>query len=285
MAQHSLRNDSGAASQRAVRDRVASAWDTLSEGERRIADRLAESVGEVAYATATQLGRELSLSSSTVVRFAQKLGFRGWPDMQSALRHEAEAQHRMTGLPPRADDFLGGYVETEMANVAYLRSQAESLHAAGRIVADAPRVWTLGDRTTFWIAGLGTHMLRMIRGDVQQLSVVPGDVPDRLLDVGESDVVLVVSMSRYSRHTVRVVRALSERARIVLLTDEHASPLAPLADPVVRFGTRGVTGLRSDVGAMATMQALVLSVARRRSDAAHRLDSAEMLWDAFEVFA
>lgn len=61
--------------------------------------------------------------------------------------------------------------------------------------------------------------------------------------------------------------------------------LALSTSAVVRFGTRGVTGLRSDVGAMASMQALVLSVARPRSDAADRLDSAETLWDAFEVFA
>lgn len=285
MAQDFMRDPSGSPSRVPVRDRVASAWDRLSEGERRIADRLAEATGEVAYASATQLGRELALSSSTVVRFAQKLGFRGWPDMQAALRRDAGAHHRMTGLPPQADDFLDGYVETEMANVAYLRSQTEALDTAGRVLADAPRVWTLGDRTTFWIAGLGTHMLRMIRPDVQQLSIVPGDVPDRLLDVREGDVVLAVSMSRYARRTDRVVRALAERARIVLLTDEHASPLAPLADPVVRFGTRGVTGLRSDVGATATMQALILTVARRRPDATDRLDSAEALWDAFEVFA
>ena len=75
MAQDSLRPEMDATPPRVVRDRIASAWDHLSEGERRISDRLAETTGEVAYASATQLGRELGLSSSTVVRFAQKLGF------------------------------------------------------------------------------------------------------------------------------------------------------------------------------------------------------------------
>ena len=62
MAQDSLRPGVDATPPRDVRDRIASAWDHLSEGERRIAARLAETTGEVAYASATQLGRELGLS-------------------------------------------------------------------------------------------------------------------------------------------------------------------------------------------------------------------------------
>src|SRR3712207_6970528 len=49
---------------------------------------LFRSLEEAAFHTAEELARRANTSSSTVVRFAQALGFEGFPELQAAARDE-----------------------------------------------------------------------------------------------------------------------------------------------------------------------------------------------------
>lgn len=267
-----------------VRERIQRHYGALTLAERRIADHLSHRYRELVYANASQIARELDLAPSTIVRFAQKLGFDGYPALRSALQGEFQAQHRLTELAPSGLDFLPDYVRTEMENVAFAATQAAEITRAAQLLADADRVWVTGNRASHFTAGLAHHFLRMIRPDVRVLDALPGDYPDVLLEIAPGDVAWVVSMSRYSRRTFRVAEHLYGSTPIVLMSDEHASPLLPFATVRVRFATNSVTSLRSDVGAIATMQALVMAVAQRTVGAADRLKRAEDLWRDFGVF-
>src|SRR5690606_28410611 len=78
---------------------------------------------ELAYASAAQVARELGVSASTVVRFAQQLGYDGWPSLQRALREELRESDRLVGLPPESAHFLDEYVEVQVRNVRFLATQ------------------------------------------------------------------------------------------------------------------------------------------------------------------
>lgn len=267
-----------------MRARIDACYPSLTPAERQIADHISGHYRELAYAGASQLARELGLAVSTLVRFAQKLGYPGYPNLQAALQREYGQQHRLVDLVPQGPDFLPAYVETEMANLRHLASQGAALAAAADLLAAADRVWVTGDRTSAFTAALGRHLLRMVRPSVSFLGAQAGDVPDDLLDVAPGDAVWVVSMSRYSRRTFRLAEYLHGRLPLVLMCDEHPSPLLPFATVRLRFATDSVTGLRSDVGATAAAQALVMAVAQRIPDAAGRLERAEDLWGEFDVF-
>lgn len=256
----------------------------LTAAERTIAEYVDRHLRELAYASAAQVARELGVSASTAVRFAQALGFDGWPALQRALRDEAYERHRLVDLAPDEDSFLAAYVETETRNIAFLTTQSAELEAAAAMLASASTVWTVGERGSSFVAGFARHFLRMVRPGVRTLDAEPGAVPDLLLDVAQGDVVWLTSIARYARRTVRLARSLHGRVPIVLLTDEGASPLLPYATVRLRFAAESVSSLRSDVAAFATAQALVLAVARRVPGARDRLERAESLWDEFEVF-
>lgn len=264
--------------------RLAAVAGRLTAAERRIADHVTSREPEARYASAAQVARELGLAASTVVRFAQRLGYPGWRALQDALRREAR-DRQLVGMAPADAGFLAEHVEAEVRNLRFLAQQAPELDAAARLLATAPRVWTGGDRASAFVAAMGRHFLRMVRPDVQPLDTDAAAVPDALLDVAPEDAVWLVGMSRYSRRTLAVARYLSGRVPIVLLTDERTSPLLPLATVRLRFASESATSLRSDTAAYATAQALVLAVARHVPGARDRLARAEALWDEFDVFA
>ena len=59
---------------------------TFSKGQKLIANYILESYDKAAFMTASKLGKTVSVSESTVVRFAVELGFDGYPSMQKTLQ-------------------------------------------------------------------------------------------------------------------------------------------------------------------------------------------------------
>lgn len=60
--------------------------DSFSKGQKRIANYILESYDKAAFMTASKLGKRVSVSESTVVRFAAELGYDGYPSMQKSLQ-------------------------------------------------------------------------------------------------------------------------------------------------------------------------------------------------------
>lgn len=267
-----------------VRERIAQVERGFTESERRIADYLLARYRELTYANASQLARALDLSASTLVRFAQKLGFDGYPSLQRRLQDEFFEQQSLVAAAPSASDFVASFVDSQVHNLKSLVGQSAALSEAGSLLCSADTLWVAGDRSSAFVATLGQHYLRMIRPAVRTLGFLPGEWPDQLLDVGSSDAVLLVSVSRYSQRSFALARHLSGRTPLVLLTDALPSPVLPYADVSLRVSTDDISGLRSDVSAVAMLQALILTVAQRTPAAADRIAQAESLWDDFRVF-
>src|SRR4051794_5015276 len=77
---------------------ISSRFDEFSRSQKDVAQYVVDHLDEVAFHTAEELARRASTSSSTVVRFAQALGFEGFPELQEAAREEYRHHHR-SGTP------------------------------------------------------------------------------------------------------------------------------------------------------------------------------------------
>ena len=73
---------------------ISSRFDEFSRSQKDVAQYVVDHLDEVAFHTAEELARRASTSSSTVVRFAQALGFEGFPELQEAAREEYRHHHR-----------------------------------------------------------------------------------------------------------------------------------------------------------------------------------------------
>ncbi len=65
--------------------RAASKYDTLSINQKKIADYITENVDEVILSSAAKIAGILNISEAAVVRFAQYLGYSGYPDLKREL--------------------------------------------------------------------------------------------------------------------------------------------------------------------------------------------------------
>ena len=69
-----------------ISERINAIYSTLSKGQKKIANAVLNDYDKVAYLTAARLGDLVGVSESTVVRFADELGFVGYSQFQLAVQ-------------------------------------------------------------------------------------------------------------------------------------------------------------------------------------------------------
>jgi len=253
----------------------------LTPAERRVARTLFASNLMAGFDTVAELAEQAQVSGPTVVRFANKLGFDGYPEFQRALRHDLTARidsplRLYAKNPPEGDrdqlldnartTFVNG-LETTFSNLP----QAE-FSAVVDLLADKKRpLWMTGGRFTQACAEMLQAHLYQLRPHCHTIAYTPQGRGDALLDVARRDVVLVFDLRRYQKDTIALTRAAkAQGATIVLVTDPWLSPIADVADHVLTVDVEAPSPYDSMVPCVALVEALVAGVVARMGKTTRR---------------
>ncbi|HVI26496.1 MAG TPA: MurR/RpiR family transcriptional regulator [Xanthomonadaceae bacterium] len=133
--------------------KIRSERDQMSAIERRIADFILENAQLLRDYSSQQLANALGISQSSVVKFCQKLGFRGYPDLKYSVG-EAIARAENGGEPARtaapgaaADAGIAGDLwrrKSAAEEETRLINPPESLDAVADAIGSAGRVFLIG---------------------------------------------------------------------------------------------------------------------------------------------
>lgn len=77
----------------ALADEIRHKLGELSPAERKVARVLLAGYPAAGFETVAVLAERAAVSAPTVIRFANRLGYRGFPDFQAALREELDARN------------------------------------------------------------------------------------------------------------------------------------------------------------------------------------------------
>lgn len=250
----------------AVRERLPK----LTGGQLRIAHLVLADPEGTAHRGIDDAARMLDVRESSITRFANSLGLRGYPEIMELCRSWLAERAR---LARRADDgsrppggALSAVLDQERVNLVrtYSRLDAEMFSRAAVVLAEAPRVHVVGLRESAPVAALLTLRLSRARSGVRALGV---PIMDDVKEFAAGEVLVAVSVRRYAAETVRVAdHARSRDLSVVALTDHAASPLAALADAALFAEIDSVGKCPSFTAFLSLAQALAAEVAVRRGD-------------------
>jgi len=274
--------------QRTVADRTTEALPALSRAERQVGRVLLADYPSAGLSTAAGLAQEARVSPPTVLRFAQSLGFSGFPDLQRALREELRL--RSSGPINRMEDGASPGGSARDTVLHFARAQSDrAVESLGRIpessyqaavdaLADpGKRIVLAGGRFSYLVAyHLGLH-LEQLRPGVRMINDPEGRDLGTVLDLSRRDVVVLFDFHRYQRSAQDLAAAAQRRgATLVLITDSLACPIAPRADVVLDVASdAGQTFQSMSAAFLLTEQLLTLVVDRVGEPARTRL----ALWD------
>lgn len=261
--------------------------DRLTKTERRIAEAVLEEPTLLAFGTVSDLATQVGTSRPSIVRFATKLGFKGFTELQAFVRQGLSAELSRPADRIRSEN--NGSQEVREKLVAAVESVYE-VEEQGRfrefseLIVAANRVWIVTGETSR-AGGYALHSgLSMIREDVHFLR--EHSVASDLTDTGPDDVAIVFDFQRYRRASIMTAKTLDSLGVTVLaITDGPLSPLTSVTRHWCQLPVMAVGPFDSSVPAVTAAELLVAQVTRDlKASARKRIDRIESLWDATNTF-
>lgn len=218
--------------------KIRSERDRMSAIERRIADFLLENAHLLRDYSSQQLANALGISQSSVVKFSQKLGFKGYPDLKYSIGESLARGGNDENVPARQS---GEHPHTALAgSLWHAKAQAEqatrSINPPERIDAIAAAIRDAGK---VFVVGLGQDSItaRAFSLKLSLLGLVAVHHYDpALMPVGTSsakagDVLLVFSEHGEQAALCHTARLFRERGgKVVSITRHTANALRAHAD-------------------------------------------------------
>ena len=236
---------------------------SFSKGQKRIAGYILSDYDKAAFMTAGKLGNLVSVSESTVVRFAAMLGYDGYPAMQKALQ------------------------DMDKIRVAVEEVDRAAFAAVVDKLIGARHIYILGVRSSSFLAGYLHFYLHLIFDNVSLVtSNSAGDILESTLRIGPGDLLVGISFPRYSQSTVKGVRFAHDRgADVVAVTDSAMSPLYPMASAALLARSDMISFVDSLVAPFSLLNALIVAAGHRKdADIAQIFNRLEGIWDEYGVF-
>ena len=279
-----------------ISERIRAVYSTLSKGQKKIANAVLNDYDKVAYLTAAKLGDMVGVSESTVVRFADELGFEGYSQFQLAVqelvRIKLTPNQRIEITKQRIGrgDVIDKAMESDISKIKYTLEHLDrrSFSDAVDAILAAKNIYITGARSSEPLARLLSYNLSLIFDNVKL--VVPtssAEVFEQMYSVGEDDVVIAFSFPRYSSKMINGIRfARRKNAKVVVFTDSEVSPIAEFANCVLIAQSDMASFMDSLVAPLSIINAIVIEITHRRErEITERFDALEKLWDEYEVYA
>ncbi|MED9947536.1 MurR/RpiR family transcriptional regulator [Peptacetobacter hiranonis] len=273
---------------------IQTQYTRLSKGQKLIAQYILNNYDKVAFMTACKLGETVGVSESTVVRFANALGYSGYPKLQAALQELIKNKLTTVQRVEMANDYsdentiLNKILKGDIDNIRETLEEidGEAFQEAVSRLLKARKIYILGMRTSFVVAQYLGFYLGIILDNVHTVRMDMGDAFEQIVRIGEDDVVIAFSFPRYSKKSFQLVKYAKEKgAHVISITDSLFAPIASESDNTLIVKSNMASFVDSLVPAMSVANALAVAVGmKEKEDIKEHFDDLEQMWDKYGMF-
>ncbi len=245
--------------------------DRLSPRLRQIGSYAMANPNVMALETISQIAERAEVAPSSLIRFAQALGYPGFSQMQKVFREgllesipdyqarlQAGKQGERTG-EMRLTHFTQG-AEVSLRQLEESVSD-EQLQAAVALLASANRIHVLAHRRSFPVASYLAYALNHLNQPTHLLDGIGGLLQEQVKTVLRGDVLLAISFKPYASEVREVVEQVALRgAKVLAITDSPMSPLVRHTTLHLEVRESEVAGFRTLSSTLCLALALVVGL-------------------------
>lgn len=211
----------------------------MSANEIKLADFILENPSLIRDYSSQQIAASVGVSQSSVVKFSQKLGYKGFTDLKLAI-HESVVKQESNVAVLNGRRAAGSAGESLKDRLYQAKSDAiigatdlnddDSLRRAARTIESSSRVQLVGSGkasgvvrdSALKLASIGKPVIAEADAEVQLLSVAT---------LARGDCLVLISASGQSTHLSHLAQQGKKAgATIITITNQSSNPVAALAD-------------------------------------------------------
>ncbi|MEX2194373.1 MAG: MurR/RpiR family transcriptional regulator [Thermoleophilaceae bacterium] len=248
-------------------------FEDLSRSQKDVGQYIVDHLEEAAFHTAEELARRASTSSSTVVRFAQALGFEGFPELQASARDEYRRLRdgsngtlpELTAQPlfPIDQTEFEAALAADHVNVEETarKIDRDEVNAAIDTISHAERIVLCGTDQMAFFASYLRHLLMLLDFRCEVVASPSQEGLARLGRIDERTLLIGFSAGRPHPLVVRSMKlARHRRAQTIAIADASLSEVAKLAQLRLYYSSSSPAYVRSHAALLSLIQSLAYGV-------------------------
>jgi DNA-binding MurR/RpiR family transcriptional regulator len=279
-----------------VSDVIHAHYETLTRAEKQLAESLLENYPVSAVGSITTIADNAGVSTPTVARMVQKLGYKGYPEFQARLHQELEAtisnpiaKHDRWASNAPGLHILNRFADAITGNLRDTLSELDttSFDNAASLLADRKRgIYFVGGRITGAIAEYFFTHMQVIRPKTALMSANSSSWPQYMLNMNAGDVLVIFDIRRYEHDMATLAEvAHANGVSILLFTDQWTSPVARHALHTFKVRIEAPSAWDSSVVTLFVVEALIEAVQSTTWDETRqRMNSLEGLFQQTQLF-
>lgn len=252
-------------------------YPSLSKRFQQIARYLTQNPNIVALQSVTRIAEQADVHPSSLVRFAQHLGYSGFKQMQLVFQTRLVTaapgfNERISALEkelrqhsgPGNKSFLRDLVVRDIASLEGLMDTVSEtdLKKAVTLMKTASTIYIVGQLRSEPVATFLRYVLTMLRRRVILLDSSGGLAAESARIASPDDVLIAISFRYYAQEVVAITETAAETGTpIIAITDSQLSPLAKSAAVLFTIREDEYTFSRSLAAPMCLAQTLTVGLA------------------------
>ena len=245
--------------------------------------------------TAAKLGEEVGVSESTVVRFANEIGFDGYPKLQKVLKELIKSKltsvQRMEVSSNRIseDNILKSVLQADMEKIKLTLEELDinTFNEVVESILNAKRIYILGVRSSAPLASFLGFYFNLIFDNVRLVHTTSvSEMFEQIIHASEEDVIIGISFPRYSKRTISALKFGKNRgATVISITDSKESPLAQYSNHSLIARSDMASFVDSLVAPLSVINALIVAIGMRRKQQVYdTFENLEKIWEEYQVY-
>lgn len=270
-------------------------YPNLSKSHKIIADYIINYYDKAAFMTAAALGEATSVSESTVVRFANKIGYEGYRDLQNDLRDLIKSKLTTVQRLNLANsnynnytDLISKFMQRDMDNIKKVINEVDitAFHSAIESILNAQNIYIVGLRSSSFLAGYLAFYLNFLFDNIKVINTGANDVSEQLLKINAKDAIIVITYPRYSKKIIDVLEYSKEKGtKIITITDSMHSPAANRADTALLASSDMLSFIDSLVAPMSLINAFIIALGiEKRDNLNSYFEELEHIWKKYGIY-
>lgn len=258
----------------------------LSKTFKKIADYTKEEYLKIPFLSIKELAELIDISTASITRFSQELGFSGYPEFQKQVQLivEKEILHmkeikKSISKDGNNDELLKKMFDLNVQSIeeSYTEELNESFKQSIQLMNKANKIYIIGLRSSYTAAYYLDFMLSQFMDNVELVTLDTGNMFNKLINVNSDDILLSISFAQCTKQTIEIVDYFkSKGCKIIALTDSKISPTSERAS--VSLIVKNTEDTFSFVSALSICNTIVVRMGKENKEQTiKRIEQQEMI--------
>lgn len=252
------------------REKIREYYDHLSRSYRKVADYIMSNYYEVSFMPAAQLAYAVGVDTTTVVRFSQRLGYNGYPDLLHDIREQVKSEIYAAYEPKELSpaDPAGAFIDRvtqEQHNLKQMltHNPPEHIESIAAMFGKAHYVVLIAEGYAEAVAELTAQQLRHRGIAAEAVTDDPVKKAATLMNLNANTLVIGISATEYGGNVARALEfARAKNCATLGVVGSLASPVNRMSDKVI-FAPTDVAGPLPSIVALVAALATLVQIASK----------------------